>query len=351
MGIDVILTIVIVSVVILVLFGGEILGLITKKAKKKNERSKPEATEGLTFVPKSTARQQQTTTESSQVKQQRAVVQALPKAQEKHIKDMLEEGMYEKALGLKYNSQPPKIKSKIIELRENSPELSSLLVEAEDALIRNLKQHKKDSILRDNIRDSIEKKWGKVALELFPGKQLWRIIKDKPQLGKDVPSFIMEEVGSIVKHLPALEISRGQNVSVTAYRLDCNVCHGGKDVPDCPLCDGKGFLPPSRTSRCSLCEGSGEVTISKLRSIWDTFGKISKSNVGYSYYSPKTKCPICEGTGHIDDKEVCTICNGSGKYCACGQKASFKINPQARVGMVIKAEESSENRPIFARLV
>jgi len=266
---------------------------------------------------------------------------------EEEIQRLLEQGMYEVALGLVHKPQPVEIKNKIIELREVYPDLSALLVEAEGALIRNPKQYKKDCKLRDGIRRKISQRWGEVALEFFPGSQIWRMIKDKPLLGKDVSTFMIERVNSIVQRIPALQISKGPEVTATAFRMDCQICQGGKNTPECDECGGSRISPVS--SQCGFCKGRGEISPLLLESLRSTGVITTLKGVASFKYGSKISCPICDGRGYMS--ELCTKCNGTGKYCQCHEKITFHIPSQARVGQIIKAVNSTSDKPHFARLV
>jgi len=284
------------------------------------------------------------------------------------IQRLLEDGMYEAALGLGRKPRPVDIKNKVIELRETYPDLSPLVVEAEDALVRSSKQYEKDCRFRDNIRNQICQKWGEVALEIFPGAQVWQMVREKPLVGKSLTSFIIKQMEGIVSKLPALEISKGSEVTALVVRLDCPTCNGGKNPPACKACGGTGKIKPTAHQsslyvtldvRCTYCEGTGKLSSASVSMLFnmpdlktlDKLGILSRQN-WIDILDDRGVCPVCGGSGRIEERErACTICNGTGKHCECNQKVTFHIPPKAKEGLVIKGEGSSSDRSCFARLV
>jgi hypothetical protein len=362
MSSDIIVVIVIVVILIVVFLGKPILNFLFKKENKNAEKKYLKFTEPSPPPAPPIKPQPISTKPPPPHKPKPAAPKAAPKSLEK-IKALLEQGMYEEALDVTGTHEPAKIKSKIIAMRDDVPEISALLVEAEEALIKNRAQYDQNCKLRDSILQDVQQKWGELALELFSGAQLWRIIKVKHQIGKDVSTYAIEEIQHMVEHLPPLEMSKGRKVYGMTFRTNCSVCNGGKNVPSCPTCNGSGFIKPYLRdgihADCPLCNGSGRIGTSLLVLLsgktqytldeLKTVGGLAKYDKGYS---EKVECPVCKGTGYTEPHNTpCTTCNGSGKYCQCRKEVTFVIPYEAWAGMIIKAEESTRKNPVFARLV
>jgi molecular chaperone DnaJ len=93
--------------------------------------------------------------------------------------------------------------------------------------------------------------------------------------------------------------SRAENVE-TVVTIPFRVAALGGKVPivvpvteTCPTCSGSGAAPGARTSVCSECKGTGQVSF------------------GYGGFAVKRPCPACRGRGRVAS-ERCGTCQGVG---------------------------------------
>ena len=95
----------------------------------------------------------------------------------------------------------------------------------------------------------------------------------------------------------------------------------------CDTCDGSGAKPGTSPTKCTQCQGHGQVNITQ-----DTpFGRVQT----------KLTCPVCEGTGK-EIKDKCTTCSGRGRVT---KRKKIKITIPAGVDDGQQLRVSGQGEP------
>ncbi|MBM7706592.1 molecular chaperone DnaJ [Chryseomicrobium aureum] len=95
----------------------------------------------------------------------------------------------------------------------------------------------------------------------------------------------------------------------------------------CDTCDGSGAKPGTSPTKCTQCQGHGQVNITQ-----DTpFGRVQT----------KRTCPVCEGTGK-EIKDKCTTCSGRGRVT---KRKKIKITIPAGVDDGQQLRVSGQGEP------
>ncbi len=85
-----------------------------------------------------------------------------------------------------------------------------------------------------------------------------------------------------------------------------------KHIYRCGFCNGRGFLPSKKSTRCPACLGVGTIRIQPPAVIC-AYCKGS----GKSHINPDLSCIVCSGKGvisvHTQHVEVCPDCKGRGR--------------------------------------
>jgi len=273
---------------------------------------------------------------------------------------LLEAGHYRRALrhGNKNKFDPVMIKSKVIEFREAYPDLSPLLLQAEDALIKNPKTYEKDCRLRDEICKRLSRKLGEAAIDLFPKAVLWRLVREKAMSPDKLAAYVIQQVEDLSGKLPSLDNKKRGCVNVVYGEKDCSECHG--TPPPCSTCKGTGSQKRELRDLKLMREAQNSLSVRRyLRhalmlkaGITRSFGGAVYLYFGFMFGSPRDWNIIDEMI--ISIAGPCTVCHGSGKRCECTREVVFRIPRHAKTGMVITGEAPSGgkplDKPVFARL-
>lgn len=94
----------------------------------------------------------------------------------------------------------------------------------------------------------------------------------------------------------------------------------------CGHCDGFGYDKHAGFSKCSLCQGRGEIKEEKR-----TF---------FGHFAQVKTCPDCRGRSEIPNK-VCEICKGLGRNSG-EREVEIEINPGVEDGQIIKVKGAGE---------
>ncbi len=265
------------------------------------------------------------------------------------LKGLLEQGEYEKALDLDGKTKPSAIKSKIIEYREEYPSLSSVLQEAEDALLKNHEEYYKNLEVKKDLAKQVSKKYGEGAVELFPNDLLWRLINERVMSSHALASHVMQQIEEIAAKLPSIGQKVNGKVNIYFYEKGCPDCKD--NPPNCPECSGSGQITRYLRGGDIFKEAERNPELKKFLKQKGIKKTDLKKSIFDMAFGPTVTDSIFEDKEYeVTVAEPCPTCYGSGKYCNCIHNVSFEIPENTSVGTILKGKELETNRAFFARM-
>lgn len=118
------------------------------------------------------------------------------------------------------------------------------------------------------------------------------------------------------------------------------VLNGG--VYPCGFCKGKGLIPRKKSTRCSVCSGTGKISIAGPAVICGYC-----NGNGSSHLNRELTCIICKGKGVVtigsNNIEICTSCNGRGREKGMNLPCSVCKG----IGAAVRKDEDKENKEAY----